>query len=106
VGWAGVHEGHVERTDGDSGKDSRRPAVMHRTGILHPNHNWDALPRTNRKGTHEGCPDGTDARWAYAFGAGLSRIAWTTVLALSRKLFDGVSLPVHKGMSASCIVIR
>jgi len=74
--------------------------------IMHPNHNWDALPNTDRKGTHEGCPDGTDARWNYAFGAGLSRIAWTTVLALSRKLFDGVSLPVHKGMSASCIVFR
>ena len=96
----------MKRTDGNAGKDARGPAVMHRTSSIHPIHNWDALPNTDRKGTHEGCPDGTDARWNYAFGAGLSRIAWTTVLALSRKLFDGVSLPVHKGMSASCIVFR
>jgi len=97
----------VERTDGDAGKDARGPAVMHRTSSIHPNHNWDALPNTDRKGTHEGCPDdGTDARLDYAFGAGLSRTAWTTVLALSRKLFDGVSLPVHRGMSASCMAIR
>ena len=96
----------MKRTDGNAGKDTRGPAVMHRTSSIHPNHNWDALPNTDRKGTHEGCPDGTDARWDYAFGAGLSRIAWTTVLALSRKLFDGVSLPVHRGMSASCMAIR
>ena len=96
----------MKRTDGNAGKDARGPAVMQRTRIIHPNHNWEALPKTDRQGTHEGCPDGTDARWDYAFGAGLSRIAWTTVLALSRKLFDGVSLPVHRGMSASCMAIR
>ena len=42
----------------------------------------------------------------YAFGAGLSRTAWTNPLALSKKLFDGVSLPVHSGISASCMAIR